>query len=214
MHRGLPRRRLLIGSLAAAGAAIVAACTRRGNDGAVATATATAAAPPTGSPTGTLEPTPSCVPQGEFTPAQTEGPFYKPTSPEKSDLLADVEGGTKLVLSGWVLSTDCTPVERAVLDFWQADADGNYDNAGFRLRGHQFSAADGRYQLTSVVPGVYTGRTRHLHVKVQPPTGPVLTTQLYFPGEPANQTDGIYRPELEMTVATNGDASFTFVMES
>jgi hypothetical protein len=38
-------------------------------------------------------------------------------------------------------------------------------------------------------------------------------TQLYFPGEPANRADGIYRPELEMTVSDNGDASFTFVME-
>ena len=64
-----------------------------------------------------------------------------------------------------------------------------------------------------VKPGLYPGRTRHFHVKVRPPGGEVLTTQLYFPGEPANQADGIYRSELEMTVSDKGDASFTFVVE-
>ena len=36
--------------------------------------------------------------------------------------------------------------------------------------------------MRSIVPGVYPGRTRHIHVKVQPRGGRVLTTQLYFPG--------------------------------
>jgi len=57
----------------------------------------------------------------------------------------------------------------ALLDFWQADAAGDYDNTGFRLRGHQFSGADGRFRLATVVPGLYPGRTRHIHVKVQRP---------------------------------------------
>jgi len=63
-------------------------------------------------------------------------------------------------------------------------------NTGYRLRGHQFTDEAGRYALETVVPGLYPGRTRHLHVKVQAPNQPVLTTQLYFPGQPSNATDG------------------------
>ncbi len=40
----------------------------------------------------------------------------------------------------------------------------------------------GRYTLETIVPGEYPGRTQHIHVKVQAPNGPILTTQIYFPG--------------------------------
>ena len=88
-----------------------------------------------------------------------------------------------------------------MLDFWQADDKGRYDNSGFRLRGHQFTDAEGRYRLSSVVPGLYPGRTRHIHVKVQPHDGRVLTTQLYFPGEAKNRADGLFRKELLVKTA-------------
>jgi N-hydroxyarylamine O-acetyltransferase len=44
--------------------------------------------------------------------------------------------------------------------------------------------------VETVVPGLYPGRTRHIHVKVQRPGGSILTTQLYVPDEPRNATDG------------------------
>lgn len=167
------------------------------------------------SPT-SLEPTPSCEDGDETTPAQTEGPYFTPNSPQKTNLAADVDAGTKLVLTGTVLSTDCRPVERALVDFWQADDGGNYDNEGYRLRGHQFTDAQGRYELTTVVPGRYPGRTRHIHVKVQARNGPVFTTQLYFPEEPQNESDGIFREECVidgMRDTSDGKAgTFTFVI--
>ena len=94
-----------------------------------------------------------------------------------------------------------------MLDFWQADDKGRYDNSGFRLRGHQFSDAEGRYRLRSVVPGLYPGRTRHIHVKVQPRDGGVLTTQLYFPGESKNRSDSLFRKELLVRTAKNAGGS-------
>lgn len=129
----------------------------------------------------------------------------------------DVAEGTKLVLTGTVLTTDCRPVERALLDFWQADDGGSYDNDGYRLRGHQFSDAEGRYELTTVVPGIYPGRTRHIHVKVQAPNASVLTTQLYFPGEAQNARDGIFREECLIDMRNDGDdtaGTFTFVVQA
>ncbi len=65
------------------------------------------------------------------------------------------------------------------------------------------------------MPGLYPGRTRHFHVKVQAPNQPVLTTQLYFPGEPSNDNDGIYNAALLMDVQDTSDGklgNFNFVV--
>ena len=90
-----------------------------------------------------------------------------------------------------------------------------YDNAGYNFRGHQATDATGRYQLETVIPGLYPGRTRHIHVKVQAPNGPILTTQLYFPDEAANARDGIFDPALIVNLqqTPTGDvATFNFVI--
>jgi protocatechuate 3,4-dioxygenase beta subunit len=150
---------------------------------------ATAAAAP-------LAATPAVGDDDDPTPEQTEGPFWTPRSPRRRSLVPAGAPGTRLTLGGRVLTTAGRPVPRAVLDFWQADARGRYDNEGFRFRGHQLADARGRYSLATVVPGLYTGRTRHIHVKVQAPGGDVLTTQLYFPGVAANARDGIFDPAL------------------
>lgn len=160
-------------------------------------------AQPTTGPTSTvaganqqLTPTPACGDADDLTPAQTEGPYFTPNSPERVSLVESGISGTRLVLEGAVVTRDCQPVARALVDFWQCDNAGVYDNSGYRLRGHQFTDASGRYRLETIVPGIYTGRTRHIHVKVQAPNRPVLTSQLYFPNEPANQRDGIYNAAL------------------
>jgi protocatechuate 3,4-dioxygenase beta subunit len=142
-----------------------------------------------------------------ITPRQTEGPFFKPKSPERQVLSAS----PTLVVAGRVLGKDCKPVAHALLDFWHADEQGGYDNSGFRFRGHQFSDAEGRYRLETIVPALYPGRTRHIHVKVQVRGGPILTTQLYFPNEPQNARDGLFAPELVMKMAKPGLAGFDFI---
>ena len=167
-----------------------------------------------GDETEALPPTPACADGDEPTPEQTEGPFFTPDSPERKSLLEPGVQGTELVVAGTVLATDCTPISGALLDFWHADAGGEYDNEGYRLRGHQFADAQGRYRLETIEPGLYTGRTRHIHVKAQAPDGPILTTQLYFPGEPGNASDGIFDPALVMGIPEAGAARFDFVLES
>jgi protocatechuate 3,4-dioxygenase beta subunit len=148
-----------------------------------------------------LAPTPACEDGDAPTVRQTEGPFFKPRSPERADLREPGIRGQPIELTGFVLTRACRPVERALIDLWHADAEGEYDNNGFRLRGHQFTDAEGRYRFLTVVPAFYEGRTRHYHVKVQNPGGRVLTTQLYFPGEAKNRSDGLFRRELLMKVA-------------
>jgi protocatechuate 3,4-dioxygenase beta subunit len=148
-----------------------------------------------------LAATPSCGAGSDVTPRQTEGPYFTPDSPRRLSLVEPDMNGARLVLIGRVLAPDCRPQPGALLDFWQADAEGAYDNRGFRLRGHQFTDADGRYRLETVMPGLYPGRTRHIHVKVQPQGGPVLTTQLYFPNVPQNRRDGLFSPALLVSLA-------------
>lgn len=163
-----------------------------------------------------LEATPACADEDDVTPTQTEGPYFRRSSPERISLLEPNMAGTRLVVTGRVLGTDCRPVARALLDFWQADERGAYDNAGYRLRGHQFTDDTGQYRLETIVPGLYPGRTRHIHVKVQAPSRPVLTTQLYFAGEPGNARDSIFDPRLALPVHQTGEgrvASFDFVLD-
>ena len=163
-----------------------------------------------------LAPTPECGDDDEPTPPETEGPFFKPRSPLRTSLLESGIEGTRIELIGRVFSRDCRPLPNVLVDFWHADRDGDYDNVGFRLRGHQFTDENGRYRLMTVVPGLYPGRTRHFHVKVQAPHQPVLTTQLYFPGEPRNRRDYLFRPELLMAVkggAGGKQARFHFMLD-
>src|ERR1044071_3526321 len=143
-----------------------------------------------------LSPTPQCHDGDAATLRQTDGPFFKPSSPERADLIAPGMAGQRIELVGFVLTRGCRAVPGALVDLWQADDTGAYDNTGFRLRGHQFADSEGRYRFRTIVPAVYTGRTRHFHVKVQPKGGRILTTQLYFPDEPENRNDGLFRREL------------------
>ncbi|MEL6880038.1 MAG: intradiol ring-cleavage dioxygenase [Cyanobacteria bacterium J06607_10] len=161
-----------------------------------------------------LPPTPTC---GDYslTPSQTPGPFYSPASPQRQSLLEANTVGTQLVVSGQVLTTDCMPLANSLVDVWQTNDKGEYDNTGNNFRGHQFTDAEGRYWIETIVPGLYPGRTRHLHVLVQAPGHPVLTTQLYLPDEPENEGDFLFQRELLMTVQTDDEgkqAQFDFVI--
>jgi len=174
-----------------------------------------ATSPPPASADSAQSQAPDCSAPVTATPALTEGPYFKANSPERASLFEPGMAGTKLTLSGYVLTTDCQPVAGALLDFWQADANGQYDNSGYSLRGHQFSDQNGRYQLETVVPGLYPGRTEHIHIKVNAPNGPVLTTQLFFPGVSQNDQDSIYNPALLLDIQNTTDglsATFNFIL--
>ena len=163
-----------------------------------------------------LAPTPECHDGDIATLRQTEGPFFKPSSPERAELIEPGMAGQPIELVGFVLTRACRPVPNALVDLWQADAKGDYDNSGFRLRGHVRADGEGRYRFATIVPGAYEGRTRHFHVKVAPPGGRLLTTQLYFPGEPKNAKDGLFRKELLIRTAKNAGSlagRFDFVLD-
>lgn len=141
--------------------------------------------PPTGGLGGVIQ---TC---GELTATNIEGPFFTANSPERNDIRAGLPG-PRLELTGTVFDSNCRPIPGALVDFWQADADGGYDTVGDIFRGHQLTSDGGTYSLSSIIPGRYLNgsqyRPSHIHVKVTAGQR-TLTTQLYFPDDPYNEID-------------------------
>ncbi len=156
-----------------------------------------------------LAPTPACADPDDATPPTGEGPFFRPRSPERTTFRGPGDAGTPFELTGRVLTTDGKPIARATLDFWHTNNAGSYDHEGFRFRGHQFTDADGRYVLRTILPGAYGGMPKHYHVKLAG-AGLALTTQLQFP-EDVNA----FRIDSRLLIRTatgTGQGRFDFVL--
>lgn len=160
-----------------------------------------------------------------------EGPFYRPDAPEQANLAPEMAPGDPLTVTGVVLDGNCDPIANALLDLWQADAEGHYDNDGsspppaddeFSYRGRIYADAEGRFEFESIVPGRYLNgdsyRPAHIHVKVSADGFELLTTQLYFEGDPYNDADGFIVDELIMPVEIDADGrwrcTFDFALEA
>jgi catechol 1,2-dioxygenase len=138
-----------------------------------------------------------------------EGPFYLPAAPKLSPPhrlpQRPNEAGDVLIFHGTVTNTDGGPLAGVELDIWQADAAGRYSNIfpgipEWNLRGRLATAADGSFEVQTILPPPYeipkhgpTGavltaigrhcyRPAHLHVKLRHPGYRELTSQLYFRG--------------------------------
>lgn len=118
------------------------------------------------------------------------GPYYLAGSPETTQIASEAEPGTRLHISGSVLSNDCmTPVAGAMIEIWQANAAAEYDtSSAFNLRGTLYSDANGQYSFATIMPGAYLNgsqyRPRHIHYRITREGFPTLITQLYFEGDP------------------------------
>jgi len=141
---------------------------------------------------------------GVRTEPNIEGPFYRPGAPDRVALVER----PSLRLSGIVTDPGCRPMQDAVLELWQADANGDYDLHGDRLRGIVRTDANGRWSLATIFPGRYlngaTYRPAHIHVKVHATGRPPLTTQLYFPRDPHNDDDPWFRRSLVVSMMPPG----------
>ena len=160
-----------------------------------------------------LAPPAPCTPG---TRSRTAGPFYTPETPQRDSLREPDTVGEPLVFEGLVLADDCRPLAGAAIDIWHCDEHGRYDNRGFRYRGHQFTDMAGAFRIETIRPGHYTGRTPHIHVRVQGETTRLLTTQVFFPDlREENAGDWIYRDDLAMRLGRDGDTwrgRFDFVL--
>ncbi|MEM8647098.1 MAG: protocatechuate 3,4-dioxygenase [Pseudomonadota bacterium] len=143
-----------------------------------------------------------------LTPRQAEGPFYPETIPDDSDMdLTQFAGGKAegdvIELTGRVMNEKAAPLPGTIVELWQANTYGRYHHPGdsnsrprdphFQGFGAVAADKDGAYRFRTVLPGLYPGRTRHLHFRIVQDGKQELITQMYFPGEDGNERDGLFR---------------------
>lgn len=132
-----------------------------------------------------------CIP----TTADILGPFYRANAPFRANLQILGEPGIPLIYKGTVYDLDCNPLPNALIEVWQADDAGAYDNTSpdFKYRASQYSDALGQYEFTSIHAGRYLNgaqyRPSHIHFRVTAPGIAELITQLYFTGDPYISAD-------------------------
>ena len=173
------------------------------------------------------------------TPRDAEGPFYPITPQKDKDAdLTRVKGKTGIAkgqiieIYGQILDTNLNPIEDATIDLWQANSYGKYHHPhddsdapideNFQSWAIIQSGKEGRFRIKTVMPGAYPlgakpedQRTPHIHLKVGNLGYESVLTQMYFPDQAQNQTDGLYQrktPEQQtMMTARRAESANTFL---
>jgi len=158
------------------------------------------------------------------TPNTVAGPFYRADVPE-TPLGANISRdgmGEPLEVSGRIAALDGSGIGGAIVEVWQANAEGLYENQEpdrqpeFNLRGHFRADPQGRFRFLSVKPKGYTlpsdgpvgrlmtalgfclDRPAHIHFRVSAEGFETLTTHIFDRSDPAIGRDAIFgvKPEL------------------
>ncbi|MBY0358583.1 MAG: hypothetical protein K2W82_11325 [Candidatus Obscuribacterales bacterium] len=148
------------------------------------------------------------------------GPYYRPGAPYRAKITPPHEPGTVLLVNGIVRAADTgKPLPFAVLDIWQANEQGHYDNENdanpnakpanglYLLRARLVTNEDGYYEYETIHPGAYeyaenAWRPAHIHYMVSAHGYKQLVTQMYFDGDKHNKTDQFIHDSLIMPVAS------------
>jgi protocatechuate 3,4-dioxygenase alpha subunit len=160
----------------------------------------------------------------EITPSQTVGPFFaygltpegrcdwKPNdiyrwkNTVESNIVTPDVSGERIRIEGKVLDGDGAPINDAMIEIWQADAQGRYahprdnralPNATFKGFGRSATDKQGVYAFETVRPGAVpgpNGNQQAPHIVVCIFSRGMLRqiyTRLYFSDEKANDSDPI-----------------------
>ncbi len=120
------------------------------------------------------------------------GPFYRPGTPLRNNIIPSGSTGNVLHLSGIIYQKDGkTPLSDALIEIWQCDENQAYDNTSdeYRFRGAIKTGKDGKYNFKTIVPVAYKAsdtqwRPAHIHLRVSSETHQDLISQIYFKGDP------------------------------
>ncbi len=156
---------------------------------------------------------------GKSTESNVEGPLYREEAPimQPPVNLVSAPGPEDEILyvSGQVISSeDGRPLANAVLDVWNANGKGDYENEDptqpeYNLRGRMLTDENGRYEFRTVVPAPYeigkggpvgeflkeidrhAWRPAHIHFKLSQVGYKSVTTMLFIAGDPWIDNDSI-----------------------
>ena len=196
-------RRTALGIMVGAGAALTFGCRDRlherrqpadGDAGASGADGAVGADAEAGAETGSC----AVTPEGEI------GPYFADDSASgftRSNVVSNIDGsstqsGVPLTLTITVVDTKngCEPYAKAQIDIWHCNASGVYSDIAAEstsseqwLRGYQLTDASGQVTFTTIIPGWYSGRTTHIHLRIRSTYSDASstidgtnTTQLFF----------------------------------
>ena len=171
--------------------------------------------------------------QQRGTHQQPLGPYYLEDSPwvEDGQLATPEEEGERLLVTGTVRDVDGSPIEGAVIDFWQSDGKGRYGafdippRTNMNLRGRLHSKRDGSYAVHTVVPAPYTiphegptgrlllaldrhpWRPAHVHLKAGREGYRTLITQIYFKGDRYLESDAVRAMDRDLVYELKPDGN-------
>ncbi len=153
-----------------------------------------------------------------------QGPFYRVGAPFRAKVTPPLEAGEVLLVRGRLWGHDTKrPLSGVVIDVWQANAKGRYDNddlkkppkaGGYRYRARLVTDENGFYELETILPGRYKNGARfrpaHIHYMVRRPGYRMLVTQLYFKGDPQNDSDPFIKESLIIDLQEREAAAGTY----
>ncbi|WP_414588466.1 S8 family serine peptidase [Scytonema sp. PCC 10023] len=146
--------------------------------------------------------------------SQPEGPFYRQGSPFTTNLYPEDSTGLLVVFSGTVSNTNCEKIANALIDVWQSDDKGAYDNDDpdnppapdfFRCRGRMKTDESGNFTFNTVIPSNYQPdpvgnpswfRVKHIHFKVFADGYQPLTTEVGLEPDDFVNSDFWLKPSL------------------
>ncbi len=143
------------------------------------------------------------------TSSQTVGPYVSIGFAwlTTTEIAPPFVAGERVIVEGRIVDGDGKPVSDAVVEIWQADAQGKYAHpddrqdkpvtAGFRGFGRIPTDAQGGFRFTTIKPGSVPGpdatmQAPHLVVSIfMRGLLKRLISRMYFPNDPANATDAV-----------------------
>jgi protocatechuate 3,4-dioxygenase beta subunit len=155
-------------------------------------------------------------PQGDWQPTEDNilGPYYRKGAAFRAKVTPPLEPGDVLFVTGRVWAADTRkPLANTLIDIWQANQEGKYDNQlpahphtrhGYTCRCRLLTDAEGWYEYETIMPGRYAlgrgqQRPAHIHYWIRVRGYEELVTQLYFAGDPHNDTDPFIKKSLIVT---------------
>jgi len=145
------------------------------------------------------------------------GPFYREGAQElpMGATISQDGRGEPVVVTGRVLSTQGTPIPGALLDVWETDENGLYEQQDpeqpdMNLRGKFRTDSEGRYCFTGIKPvsyaipddgpvgrllrslGRHPFRPAHIHLLISADGFAPLTTHLFVKGDPYLDSDAVF----------------------